>query len=553
MTADIITAMRDRETFGAWFQGQSWSAWQVALKGAFGHPMTDDERDFFREIAEREPPTKQVKEFWAVVGRGDGKDSVASFVTAYIASSFARPKPEGTWGRLTSSLRRGERAMVACLACSRDQARIALDMTKAFFDEIPALKKMIVRETRDGFQLSNGVDIVVATNDYRSIRGRGVLAVVLDEVAFFRDDNSANPDEELYRGLLPALARVPGSLLIGISSAYKKSGLLWRKFDEGFGKENDTVLVIRAPTMVMNPSINPAEIERAMLEDPVGGRAEWLSEFREDIAGFVSHEVVNRCTSFGITERPALEGMSYSLFFDIAQGGSGGDSAAVSVAHKDHERNKLVQDYLLELKAPFSPSAFIEAVCNVADRYGISDCYGDGVAKGMVAERLRERNKRYREAPLTKSGIYGEILGWLNSSSVDFLDSQRLRSQLLSLDRRPGANGRDIIEHPRRANARDDVCNAACGALMLCAAAARRSRVNAVGVSMFGSSPEIGGVVRDGKYIPAGREPHISAAAPGYAPEESLHDEVPNTGSSLGLGYDPVRGWHKPDIDPRSR
>jgi hypothetical protein len=385
-----------------------------------------------------------------------------------------------------------ERAMVACLACSRDQARIALDMTKSYFDEIPALKKMVVRETRDGFQLSNGVDIVVATNDYRSIRGRGVLAVVLDECAFFRDDSSANPDEALYTALLPGLARVPGSLLIGISSAYKKSGLLWRKFDQNFAKPSDDVLVIRAPTVTMNPSIDRAAVERAMLEDPVGAHAEWLSEFREDISGFVSLEVVNGCTSFGITERPRIEGVTYSLFFDAAGGGSGGDSAACGVAHKDHEQNKLVLDYLREYKPPFSASAVIDAIAAVADQYGISDCYGDRFAKGFVGERLREHNKRFRDAPLTKSGIYGEILSWLNSYRCVLIDSQRLRSQMLALDRRPGPGGTEIIEHPRRLNARDDAANAACGALMLCAAAARRGRAVAVGVETFGSHPAHG-------------------------------------------------------------
>jgi hypothetical protein len=489
--ADIITAMRDPATFGPWFEGSSWNAWHVALKGAFAAALTDDERDFFHTIAEREPPTKPVSEFWAVAGRGAGKDSMATFAIAHIASAFARPRPDGAWARFTSSLRKGERAMVACLACSRDQARIALNMTKAYFEEIPALKKLVIRETRDGFELSNGVDVVVATNDYRSIRGRSVLAVVLDEAAFYRDENSQNADEELYRALLPGLARVPGSLLIGISSAYKKSGLLWRKFEENFGKASDDVLVIRAPTLTMNPAIDRASVERAMLEDPVGSAAEWLSEFREDISGFVSLETVNGCTEFGVTERPPVAGTAYSLFFDAAGGGSGGDSAACGVAHKDHEQNKLVLDYLREFKPPFSASAVIDAIADTADRYGVSDCWGDNFAKGFVGERLRDRGKRFRDAPLPKSGIYAELLSWLNSYRCVLIDSPRLRSQLLALDRRPGPGGRDIIEHPRRLNARDDAANAACGALVQCAAAARRRFVMPITVDLAPKSDAV--------------------------------------------------------------
>ena len=344
----------------------------------------------------------------------------------------------------------------------------------------------------------------------------------------------ANPDEELYRALLPGLGRVTGSLLIGISSAYKKSGLLWRKFDENFGKESDTVLVIKAPTMTMNPSIDRAEVERAMLEDPVGGSAEWLSQFREDISGFVSLEVVNGCTAFGIIERPPAEGITYFLFFDIANGGSGGDSAAVAVAHKDHDGNKLILDYLREFKAPFSPSVFLDAVAAVADRYRISDCWADGFAKGLVGDRLKDHNKRFCDAPLVKSAIYAEILSWLNSYSVIMLDSQRLRSQLLSLDRRPGAAGKEIIEHPRRLHAHDDVANAACGALMLAAAAARRGRINVVGISLSGSSSDRCGIIRDGRYI--------------SADQQLLERPPPPT--DLSMVWDDVKGWHRPWIDP---
>ena len=52
---------------------------------------------------------------------------------------------------------------------------------------------MVTRETRDGLELVNGVDIVVGTNDFRGIRGRAVLCAVLDEVAFYRDENSSTP------------------------------------------------------------------------------------------------------------------------------------------------------------------------------------------------------------------------------------------------------------------------------------------------------------------------------------------------------------------------
>ena len=71
--------------------------------------------------------------------------------------------------------------------------------------------------------------IAVHANSYRTVRGSTLLAVVMDEVAYWRDETSATPDVEVYRAVLPALATT-GGMLIGISTPYRKVGLLYQKF-----------------------------------------------------------------------------------------------------------------------------------------------------------------------------------------------------------------------------------------------------------------------------------------------------------------------------------
>jgi hypothetical protein len=159
-------------------------------------------------------------------------------------------------------------------------------------NDIPALRKMVERDTADGLRLSNGVDISILTNSYRSIRGRSMLACVLEECAFYRSEESASPDEETYRAIRPSLARVPGSIAIGISSPYKKSGLLYRKFTKHFGQNDDDVLVIRAESKKLNPTLSDEEIERDLADDYAAARAEWFAEWRDDIAGWLPLEVI---------------------------------------------------------------------------------------------------------------------------------------------------------------------------------------------------------------------------------------------------------------------
>jgi hypothetical protein len=190
---DIVAAMNSLRLFARWFPGPTWDNWRSVLKGAFALPMSDSERAFFRTVAERDPPTRPVREFWPIVGRGGGKDSVASLIIAHTAALFDQ----------RGKLRPGERALCACLAVDRDQAKIVLDYTRSYFTDIPTLRAMVRRETGTGFELNNSVDIAISTNSFRAVRGRTLLLAILDECAFYRDERSATPDEETYRALKP--------------------------------------------------------------------------------------------------------------------------------------------------------------------------------------------------------------------------------------------------------------------------------------------------------------------------------------------------------------
>src|SRR5438105_3762646 len=145
----IADTMDDAAMFGPWFSGASWDGWRAVLKGAFALPMTEREREFFRSVSERDPPMRQVRELWIIVGRRGGKDSIASVVTAHTAVLFDQGH----------KLRPGERALCMALACDRDQARIVLNYTRSYFSDIPMLARMVTRETSTGFELANGVDI----------------------------------------------------------------------------------------------------------------------------------------------------------------------------------------------------------------------------------------------------------------------------------------------------------------------------------------------------------------------------------------------------------
>jgi hypothetical protein len=452
---DIVQAMDHPGLFAQWFSGSSWDGWRSVLRGAFALPMTEGDREFFRSVAEREPPRGRVRELWVIAGRRAGKDSVASLIATYAALFFHAG---------IDKLRPGERALVQCLAVDRETAKIVLGYTRSYFDFIPPLSGMVRRRTADGLELCNDVDIVVATNSFRAVRGRALLVSIFDETAYWADDRSARPDTETYNAVKPGLATLPGAMLVGISTGYKKSGLLSTKFKNHFGRDDDDVLVIKAPSLMLNPTLDRAIIAKALEDDPAAARAEWFGEFRDDIASFVDPEAIDACVVRGRRELPPAPGVSYGAFTDPSGGSS--DSMTLAVCHRDGER--VVLDCLRERKPPFSPDDVVLEFAAVLKSYGVNSVRGDRYGGEWPRERFRAHGISYEVCETTKSDLYRDLLPVINAARCELLDHPRLVAQLTSLERRTARGGRDSIDHPPSAH--DDLSNAVAGAVMMAGA-----------------------------------------------------------------------------------
>lgn len=458
----IITAMDDPHLFGPFFQGASWDGWRTVLKAAYGLRLSDQELTFFRSVAgDRDPSSSRVRELWCVAGRRGGKDAIASLIAAFAAALFSQQE----------RLRPGERALVMCLACDRAQAKIILNYIRSYFTDVPLLAAMVTRETAEGFELSNGVDVTVATNSFRAVRGRPILLAILDEVAFWRDENSAKPDEELYKAIAPALASLtPHSMIIGISSPYRKSGLLYKKYKQHFGKSDD-VLVIQAPTRTLNPTIPQEIVDRALAEDPAAAQAEYMGEFRDDIGGWLPVDVIESAVDRGVTARPPHPRIQYRSFCDPS--GARGDSFTCAIAHDVDGIGVL--DCLIEVKPPFNPMEAVAQIATTLREYGLNDTMGDRYAAEFNVAAFAANGITYRNSNRDRSAIYQDVLPLFTSGRVRLIDNRKLVIQFAALERHTSSIGRDRIDHGPGGH--DDLCNSAAGALMAASAAERRPRL----------------------------------------------------------------------------
>ena len=115
------------------------------------------------------------------------------------------------------------------------------------------MRPKITYETTELIVLDNRVVIEITTASFRTARGYSFAAVLADEVAFWRsDETSANPDVEIMRALRPGLANIPGSMLLIASSPYAKRGELYGAFRKHYGRDDARVLVWKAGTAETN-------------------------------------------------------------------------------------------------------------------------------------------------------------------------------------------------------------------------------------------------------------------------------------------------------------
>lgn len=451
-------ACRDPNLFGNWFAGESWATWRVLDKAIFGEPLDADEFAIFKELTGRDDaPTESAAEVWLIIGRRGGKDIKAASLCAYLATIGVE---RFGWKK---RLQRGERGVVQLLAVDRSQAQVAMGYTKAFFEQ-PMLARMVKRDNADSIELKNGFTIEITTNDQRRVRGRTVVATIFDEIAHWRNENSVSPDEDVYRAVKPAMATMPGAMLIGISSPYARKGLLWNKHQAHYGKSG-SVLVVKAPTWRMNPML-PRDGEFIAGEyeaDPAYASAEFGGEFRTDVESLLTLEAVNACVEDGIHKREPAPGHFYHAFCDPSGGSA--DSMTLGISHK--EGSIAVLDLLLEIRPPFDPESAVREFVEAMKRYGVGRVYGDRYGGMWVASAFIKQGIAYIPADRSKSEIYLDVLPQVNAGKVKLLDDKRLVNQLVALERRTGrGTGRDIVDHPSGQNQHDDCANAAAGALL---------------------------------------------------------------------------------------
>ena len=429
---------------------RSWSTWLTALRAAYGLPLTEQQQKNFASIAgKRKPPTDRVRELWAIVGRRGGKSRMAAGIACHSALLNRH------------RLAPGETGYALVLSQTKDQAGLVLDYARSFIEASPVLRQEIEAVTGNEIRLRRNLAIAVHPNSFRSVRGRTLVACVFDESAFWRDEDSALPDIEAYRAVLPSLATTNG-IFVGISSPYQRRGLLHQKFKDFFGQNDPDVLVIKGELLLFNPTLPESVINKALADDPEGNMAEWAAEFRADIAAFLSDADIDACVdSDRPIELPPCQDVTYHAFADPSGGRH--DAFCLSIGHRDGDRT--IIDVLRGRYPPFDPKLATVEYAALLKEYRIRAVTGDNYAAAWVETAFANSGIKYIRSELPKGRLYIEGLPAFTRRTVSLPDHPKLLRELRLLERRAHIGGKESIDHGRGGS--DDHANAVFGVLQV--------------------------------------------------------------------------------------
>jgi hypothetical protein len=460
----IDRALRDKQLLGAALgPAETWKTWLAILSAAFGLPLDDDELVEAAKIAGgRQPPAQRVRELWIIAGRRSGKSRIAAAVAVWIGC-FERHR-----------LAPGETGFVLILSASLAQAQLIHGYARAFIEASPILRDQLADYTADEIRLRNGIVIATHTNSFRSVRGRTLLACIFDEVAYWRDESSATPDLETYRAVKPALD-ASGGFLLGISSPYRKTGLLAQRHRDHFGKGSN-VLVIQAATRDLNPTIAEATVMEAYAEDPASALSEWGGEFRSDLSALFGDEVIDRAVDHARPlEVPPRSGVVYKAFVDASAGRH--DAFGICIGHVEKgedDDKRFVADVVRGRFPPFDPNEVAREYAELAKAYRVNELRGDRFAGEWVRQAFLRAGVDYENSDLSKSELALEALSTFNRGRVSLPNDEKLIRELRLLERQTHRSGKDSVDHPKGGS--DDRANCVFGAMWACGVAGSKSR-----------------------------------------------------------------------------
>ena len=420
-------------------------AQETLLRAIYGLPLTPAQRDLWQLCTGRTHyPEQPFGEATVLAGARAGKDSrIAAPIVCY----------EAVLGGHEKQLAKGERGIIPLVAQDARATKIAFSYIRDYLTNSPMLKAEVVDLLTTEVTLANGLSINCFPSTLRSLRGWSIPAAVMDEVGYFRVEGNANSDSEIQASVRRGMVAFSQTRLVKISTPYMRSGVLYEDFARAFGQDDPDLLVWRASTTLMNPTILPERLERERRLDSSRYLREYEAEFGEDLEAFLPVEWIESAVRSGRYELPPQDGARYRAAVDPSGGGPDAFTLAITHAEGTGSTARVVLDVIKGWGRQgghgVDLTGVVTEIAAILRRYGVTRVATDRYAGQWVSQAFSQAGIRCEQSPMDTSTAFQEMEPLLAEGRLDLLDQAPLIKELRTLERRLRAGGKTLIEHPR--------------------------------------------------------------------------------------------------------
>ena len=396
----------------------------VFLKSVYGLPLDDVELEIFCRGTGRDTYVPRVQlEVTLLGGRRGGKTGkLAARIALYEAWRYS-PIPHG------------ERRYVMLIAPVIAQAKIAFGYILQELLNSPILSSKIAKIGANEIELKNGIVIGCYACSRVTVRGRAAVAIVCDEICFWRNEvTSVHCDEEVLAALRPSMATFPTGKIVKISTPNVKRGVVYDEFQRRGELDQ---YVWQLSTQELNPTISVEFLEAERKRSPENYKREYLAEFVDSVASWIEPEVLARCVISGRKELLQVPGATYASAIDPGFKHSNFAMAVAHLANGDLIVLDCVPFWTGSKRVPLGFQWVCGQVAGVLGRYGINFLQGDQFAAVAIKQEFMKLGISYGEFTFgrnTRAQIFNNLLHVIEQRRIELLDHPELLRQLRSLE-----------------------------------------------------------------------------------------------------------------------
>lgn len=421
----------------------------------FGFPLWPRQRDLLAAVEE-----DARMHVWRL-GRRAGKSSMGALVGLW--DCLLRP-------HLDAFVRAGEKRYSVAIATSREQASVVIAAARAIVERSPLLRQLAVATSDDSIEFANRTVLRALPSTARGIRGLPVSSLIFDEAAHMLDLDGNASAGPLFRALLPSTYQFGAHARAIVSSTpLDESGWFAQLVEQAETGEIEDARAWHFSTPQVNPTIDPALLEREFARDPEGYRAEVLAEFVSGGGSYLDPRRVDEAVA-GRGELGRIDCIEWTLGVDL---GFSRDPCAGVLVGRDPAAPERLRVGLVRVWEP-QASATFEEKRQIEDRLlaDVAELAGYFGAKVIVDQLMAPQV----EAFLGRRGIavetlhlnaesktvsFAELRSRVYDGSLELLAEERLLRELKGL-RTSVVPGRARVLTPRTSKGHSDVAVALC-------------------------------------------------------------------------------------------